>query len=92
MAAISSLKRLNLDNVGHPDDNVALTDKGIQELDKLQNLEWIHLGKTQVGDAGLDALATLPKLKELIITHCPNVTDAGVKKLQDAKPALKISH
>ena len=91
MATLGSLKRLNLDHVGYPEENVALTDKGVQELAKLNNLEWIHLGKTQVGDAGLEALATLPNLKELIITFCPNVTDAGVKKLQDARPELKIS-
>jgi hypothetical protein len=91
LCQITSIKRLNLDNVGYPDKDIALTDKGVREMARLANLEWTHLGKTKIGDAGLEAFQGLAKLKELIVTHCPDVTDAGAAKLGQARPDLKIS-
>ena len=67
-----------------------MTDEGVMHLAGLENLNWLHLGKTKVGDAGLEALSGLSNLQELVITFCPNVTDQGVEKLQAALPDLKI--
>jgi hypothetical protein len=91
LAQVKTLVSLNLDNVGYPDEKIELTDAGVAHLTSLENLEWLHLGKTAVGDAGLMELAKLPKLKELTITFCPNVTDSGVSQLQAARPDLKIT-
>jgi hypothetical protein len=90
VAEMRALKRLNLDNVGFPAESVALTDEGVTHLAGLSNLEFLHLGKTQVSDAGLAALTGLRNLKQLVITFCPRVTDAGVAKLKEAIPALSI--
>lgn len=90
VAEMAGLKRLNLDDVGVPAENVALTDEGVKLLAGLDNLEWMHLGKTQVSDEGLDALLSLQRLNSLVLHSCPNVTDEGVARLQKARPNLAI--
>jgi hypothetical protein len=90
VAAMTSLKWLNLDNVSLTVEGVKLTDEGVAQLTTLQNLEWLHLGKTDVGDEGLKALEKLNNLQQVTITNCPRITDAGVERLQEALPKLDI--
>ena len=89
---LTNLTRLNLDNVGFPSKNILLTDDGVKHLATLKKLEWLHLGKTKITDASLEIVAGLPKLNELVITFCQNVTDEGIEKLRQARPNLKIIH
>jgi hypothetical protein len=55
----------------------------------LENLEYLNVYGTEIGDPGLAHLANLKKLKSLYVWQT-KVTDAGVKKLQEALPGLKI--
>jgi len=90
VASMTTLKALNLDSVGFPSENIVLTDDGIKQLISLENLESLHLGNSQVGPAGMEALAGLKKLKQLNIPFCSNVSDDDVKKLVAALPELKV--
>ena len=90
IAEMTRLKSLNLDNVGYPGEDVALTDEGVKKLATLTNLEFLHLGKTQVGDAGLASLAPLKKLNHIELTHCTKVTPAGIEAVKAAFPGIEI--
>ena len=56
---------------------------------EFQELEFLHLGSTQITDVGLGELEDLKALTNLIATQT-FVTDQGVKELQDAIPIVKI--
>ena len=88
LAKMTQLQRLNLDHIGH--ENEHLTSAGLQPLLTLQNLNWLHLGKTHIDDAGLRSLAGLPQLETLILHDCEGITDAGVADLKAALPKLEI--
>jgi len=91
VAAIKSLKSLNLDSVGLPADAVVLTDEGVKQLASLENLESLHLGNARIGKAGMASLAGLRKLKRLQIPFCANVTDEDVEDLIAAVPGLEVT-
>jgi hypothetical protein len=90
VGAMTQLKRLNLDNVRFPGDNVFLTDEGLKQLAGLKDLEWLHVGKTEITDAGLKQLAGFKKLKHLEVTVFDKVTPAGVAELKKALPGLEV--
>jgi hypothetical protein len=50
----------------------------------------LHLGKTDVGDEGVVALAALAKLAALDVNTCQNVTSEGIAKLQAARPEIQV--
>jgi hypothetical protein len=50
----------------------------------------LHLGSTQITDAGLKELAGLKSLHSLELFNTP-VTDAGLKELQKALPGCQIT-
>jgi len=60
-----------------------------KELAGLKSLEWLHLGGTQITDAGLKELAGLTSLETLYLGHT-QITDAGLKELQQALPGCRI--
>jgi hypothetical protein len=62
----------------------------LKELKKLKQLTTPVLGQTAVTDAGLKELKELKQMEEMILTACENVTDAGVRHLQEALPKCKI--
>ena len=64
----------------------------MEHVKALQNLEWIHLGKTQVSDDGLRQLDQLKNLQTVIVTFCKSVTDQGVQALRDAIPGVNVQH
>ena len=82
LEGMKKLKRLNL-------DKCKITEAGTPQLRGFANLEYLHIGSTQVNDAALEPLGELKNLKELVITFLPDVTDEGVKKLQEKLPGLK---
>ena len=63
--------------------------RSLQHLEPLKNLEFLHIGSTQVTDAGLEHLQGLKKLKHLIVTFLPGVSRDGVTKLKAALPQLE---
>jgi hypothetical protein len=67
-----------------------VTDTGITELDHLVDLRFLDLESTEVTDAGLRHLETLSRLEHLDVSMCPNITNAGVARLQKALPKCKI--
>ena len=74
LAAMTSLKRLNL-------WRVAVTDNGIANLAGLQQLEWLNLDNTRLTDAGLPHLAGLHHLTFLHLGSTA-ITDAGLTNLE----------
>jgi hypothetical protein len=67
-----------------------VTDAGLEELTALRDLEYLDLDGCAVTDAGLRPLERLTKLEYLDLRNCPNITDAGVARLQKALPNCKI--
>lgn len=82
LQGMKKLKRLNL-------DKCKITQAGTPHLSGFSNLEYLHIGSTQVNDTALEPLGELKNLKELVITFLPDVSDEGVKKLQEKLPGLK---
>ena len=52
-------------------------------------MTFLHLGRTQITDAGLDALEPLKKLETIHVTRTA-VTDAGAEKLRELLPGCEI--
>ncbi len=80
--AQTKLKRLNLDDIGD------VGDAGMEHVSKIITLEWLHVGKTNITDAGLDKLKSLSNLKELVINNTV-VSKNAIKALQEKLPNLK---
>ena len=57
-----------------------ITDEGLKDLAKLQNLKTLFLGGTKITDAGLKEVTKLQKLKWLDLVNT-QITDAGLKEL-----------
>lgn len=77
----TQLTLLNLDNVS------TVTDKSLDTIHALKNLELLHLGGTSISADGLKKLYDLKNLKTLFITRL-NLEDADVTALRDAMPWL----
>jgi len=61
-----------------------ITDAGLKELAKLQQLERLSLRDTQITDAGLKEMAKFKQL-ERVYLGSPNITDAGLKEVAKLK-------
>jgi len=59
---LTNLRKLNLEDVGFPREGVSLTSQGVRQLEALQNLEWLNLGKTEVCDEGIVALGNAARI------------------------------
>ena len=57
-----------------------ITDAGLKEVAKLQDLEWLSLYGTQTTDEGLKEVAKLQKLEWLRLDET-KITDVGLKEL-----------
>jgi internalin A len=57
-----------------------ITDAGLKEVAKLQNLTWLYLSNTQITDGGLVEVAKLQNLERLILGGT-KTTDAGLKEV-----------
>jgi hypothetical protein len=68
-----------------------MTDDSLTHLATLANLEGLALHRGGLTDEGIQRLAALPKLKELDLTRCPAVTEAGVTRLGGALPNCRIT-
>jgi hypothetical protein len=68
-----------------------ITDAGLKDIAKLQNLTDLDLSRNQITDAGLKDIAKLQNLKGLDLNFT-KITDAGVAKLRKALPKCDIQH
>jgi Leucine-rich repeat (LRR) protein len=60
----------------------AVTDAGLQHLNRMSNLEQLWIGGSQVSDAGLEQIAaTHPRLKALSL-NSTKITDKGLASLE----------
>ena len=67
-----------------------ISDAGLAQLAGLENLEWIILRSTGITDAALDTLERLPKLRDVTLVDCENVSDVLIEQLQAARPELHV--
>ncbi len=77
----TSLKLLNLDNVA------AVTDASVPVIEKLVNLELLHLGGTQITESSIPKLASLKKLETLFLTRL-NIGKEAAESLKQQMPQL----
>ena len=68
-----------------------ITDEGLKEVAKLQQIELLYLERTQITDAGLMEVAKLQKLSGLDLTGT-KTTDAGLAEVVIALPECVISY
>jgi len=83
LKGLTKLERLGL-------TNTQITDAGLVHLKGLTNLKWLYLDLTQGTDAGLVHLKDLTNLEKLWLST--QITDEGVRKIQEALPNCKIIH
>ena len=67
-----------------------ITDEGLKEVAKLQNLKLLFLSRTHITDAGLKELAKFQKL-EILWLPGTQVTAEGVAELKKALPNCEIN-
>ena len=67
------------------------TDKGVKELQRLKNLEFIGIGwNKSMNDAGVAHLAALPNLKEIQVSGCKGIKGPGLEPLARLKNLRKL--
>ena len=72
-------------------NNTEITDAGLKELPKLQQLTTLNLSFTQITDASIKDLAKLKQLRNLYLSNT-KITEAGVAELKKALPNCIIYH
>ena len=66
-----------------------ITDAGLKEVVKLQNLTELILDYTRIADAGLKEVANLQKLERLALSET-KITDAGLKDIAKLQKLTKL--
>ena len=77
-ADLANVNMLNL-------DLSKITDEGLKELAKLQELKYLSLVTTGITDEGLKEVAKLQNLNTLNLNGCEQITDMGLKELGKLK-------
>ncbi|MDR1384939.1 MAG: ankyrin repeat domain-containing protein [Planctomycetaceae bacterium] len=87
IAKLTRLKSLSL-NI-----NENITDDGLKYLSGISGLEYLHLGSIKnITDSGLEYLMQMKNLKSVnLVGYCPNITESGIARLQEALPQCKIT-
>ncbi len=67
-----------------------ITDEGLKEVVKLQNLTILYLSDTKITDAGLKDVAKLQQLKYLYLNGSSKITNAAVKELTKLKNLTEL--
>ena len=88
MAELSGLAGLEVVNLAH----TRVTDAGLVPLRGLKRLRELDLRSTAISDVGLATLAGLEGLRKLDVQGNVAITEAGVKRLLRANPALSIEY
>ncbi|MHC4639336.1 MAG: leucine-rich repeat domain-containing protein, partial [Planctomycetota bacterium] len=87
LGQLTNLKHLRMPSPHYVDpkrDKRLYTDKGLEELTKLQSLEELSLSGLGVTDAGMSHIAKLSNLRNLNISGCL-ITNKGLAKLTTLK-------
>ncbi|MDR2644058.1 MAG: hypothetical protein LBC74_14855 [Planctomycetaceae bacterium] len=87
-ASVKTITRLNL-------DLCRISNTGVRNILDVVNLEWLHLGGTEITDEVIEDVVKFKKLKEIIVTKTA-VTKSGAenlrKKITDCKVQDNISN
>lgn len=83
-AKIHTLKRLDVSYAP------TVTDESLPLIAQLPQLEEFRIGSARLTDAGLLHLARSKSLKKITLSGLKQVTEAGIAKLQQARPELTI--
>ena len=75
LASVSTIRELELDNA------VNVADDGIRSLERLKDLESLHLTHTTITDEGMKACAAWKSLRSLKVDS-PAISHAGVQQLE----------
>jgi Leucine-rich repeat (LRR) protein len=70
-------------------DLCQITDNGTKYLIEIENLEWLHLGGTDITNASLDNMTKFKKLNTIIVTKT-SITKSAAEKLRKNMPNCKI--
>lgn len=65
-------------------------DASLKLIAGMPNLEEFRIGSAKITDEGLQVLAESKSLKKVVLSQLQKVSEAGIMKLQAAKPELKI--
>jgi hypothetical protein len=65
-------------------------DASLKLIAGMPHLEEFRIGSAKITDEGLQVLAESKSLKKVVLSQLKNVSEAGIMKLQTAKPELKI--
>ncbi len=87
MASVGKLTGLSVLELA----NTAVGDAGLEKLKPLILLSELRLDGTKVTDKGMDYLQALPALKKTVSLAGTAVTAAGIEKLKQDKPDLKVA-
>ena len=78
---LAQLHRLRHLSVGVVSNGCPITDEGVKAIGGLQSLEELSVGGEGISDAGMEHVARLTRLRELMLFGCPKIGDAGLEKL-----------
>jgi hypothetical protein len=67
-----------------------ISDRGLRTVASMKWMWFLELSRMNITDEGLQHLESMKNLKCLKLKNCPNITDAGVARLQKALPNCKI--
>ncbi len=67
-----------------------ITDAGIRELVKMEQLDTLNLAGTKITDDALKTLSPHPKLAQLWLSGCAAITDDGIAQLTKLKSLEKL--
>lgn len=84
VAKFTTLVELDIDR------NPRLTDKGLEKIETLENLEYLSCGPN-ITDRGIDSIIKLSKLHTLKLEGCKGVTASGIKKLAGLKDLQSLN-
>jgi Leucine-rich repeat (LRR) protein len=89
---IAGLKELDLGGLQRTDSGlwqVTVTDRGVETLSGMGQLEILSLRNSKITDVGIENLSKLKNLKRLDVVNT-NLTDAGLARLRAALPGCEV--
>ena len=79
LASLSFLKELEVLDVWE----VPMTDQTLEVISKLPNVRELSIRSTNISDAGVDLLLSMPKLTSLTLRDNAGLSDVGKRRLQE---------
>jgi hypothetical protein len=66
----------------------SVSDDGLRELNRFPELTAVGLTGSQITDAGLAQLSSIPYLQTVTLRHCDGISDRGIERLAETTPLL----